>query len=296
MISVIIVNYKNENMTVEFVKNELSKISQPYKVIIVNNGATDASDESLASPLNARIIYDINEAIDENIISFVIHNDENLGFAKANNLGACLAYNKLNSDFLLFSNNDIEFIDNNVVESLIEKIEQMPDVGIIGPKVVGVDGYLQSPEPYLSFYQRMILPYIKPLIIWRKDEKKPKYCDIAEEGYHYKLMGSFFLCKAKDYFECGMMDSHTFLYYEENILTERLKSINKLAYYYPKVSVLHAHNQTIGKHTSFKQQRDYMFESGAYFYKTYKNVPSLCIFISWLLKESSKIIGTIKRL
>lgn len=297
ILSVIVVNYKNEDMTISFVMNELSKISVEHNVLIVNNSVSDESDEKLADKLNAEIVYSTDK--DENIRAsrvYIIHNDTNAGFAKANNYGAVFAKNNFNTEYLLFTNNDIKFLDVNVVEALINKMACHQEIAIIGPKVVGLDGKLQSPEPYYSFYQRMILPYIKPLMRWKKDKIKSNYSELAEEGYHYKLMGSFFICNAKDYFACGMMDSHTFLYYEENILTERLRKIGKSAYYFPQVGVLHAHNQTIGKHTSFKQQRDYMFESGAYFYKTYKNVPSLCVYFAWVLKELSKIVGSIKRL
>ena len=55
------------------------------------------------------------------------------------------------------------------------------------------------------------------------------YAQNAQEGYHYKVMGSFFMLRAKDFFDCGEMDPHTFLFAEETILTERsLKRKNTL--------------------------------------------------------------------
>ena len=121
------------------------------------------------------------------------------------------------------------------------------------------------------------------------------YSETAKEGFHYKVMGSFMFMKSEIFFKCGMMDKSTFLYFEENILAERLKRIGKGVYYYPGVEVVHAHSQTIGKYTSFKRQRNYMFKSGAYYFKTYRNTSSALILLAWLLKEISLIIGKIRR-
>ena len=296
MLSVIIVNYKNEDLTVSFVLKQLSKITMQYNVVISNNGADKESDKRLAEPLNATIVYDKNSRIDNKRKVYILHNEENLGFARGNNLAAEFCRKNFNSSFILFTNNDIEFLDNDVVESLVKKIQEIEKAAIIGPKVIGIDGRLQSPEPYESFTKKFIYPYVEPFLFWRsKDESKNKYSETAKEGFHYRVMGSFFLCNAEDFFSCGMMDSGTFLYFEECILSERILRIGKGVYYYPNSSVLHVHNQTIGKYASFKRQRDLMFDSGVYYFRKYKNVSILLVCIAWLAKELSKIVGTVRR-
>ena len=296
ILSVIIVNYKNEDMTVSFVLDELSKIAVSHNVVIVNNAATCETDQVLSSKLKAEIVYEHREIKNRNSGVYVLHNDDNPGFAKANNDAVEFVRKNFNPNYLLFTNNDIKFIDTNVVEALINKISVLPTTGIIGPKVIGLDGKLQSPEPFETFYKRMIKPYLDPFFSWLPSCKsKSNYSDNAKEGVHYRVMGSFFLCNSSDYYDCGMMDPNTFLYFEECILSERRKKIGKNVYYYPCVQVLHAHNQTIGKFTSFKKQRDYMFESGAYYFKNYKNVSSFYIRLAWIAKEITKVLGSIRR-
>lgn len=294
-VAIIIVNYKNENLTIRFIKEQLVKIAFPYSVIIVNNTASDASDNKLSKTLNAPVVYDVNSYnYREEDSCFVIHENENCGFAKANNTGSIFARYHLNSDYLLFTNNDIEIIDKDVITQLIKCLKNNSEIGLIGPKVIGLDGRLQSPEPYYSFFDLMVRPYFS--ILKTKNTNNCSYSVNAKEGFHYKVMGSFFLLKTCDFFQCGMMDTNTFLYFEENILSERLRKIGKKVYYYPGVSVLHAHSQTISKYASFKRQRNFMFNSGAYYYKTYRSINGIYISFAWLLKEFSIFVGSIRRL
>ena len=71
MIGIVIVSYRSDDLTVRFIREELSKVSLPYRIVVVDNGA----DETEASALAARI----PEA--------VVLPAENKGFAAGNNLG-----------------------------------------------------------------------------------------------------------------------------------------------------------------------------------------------------------------
>ena len=290
MLSVIIVSYKNNQRTVQYVQEELSKVSVPCKVVIVNNAATSESNAELANNLHAEIV-DVGCTSSDDSNVYIINNPVNSGFAKGNNIGAKFAIDVLKANYILFSNNDIKIIDCDVVEQLLEKLKTLPDVGIIGPRVVGLKGELQSPEPYLSFWDRMVWMYLSTLFI--SQERKIRkfhlnYSQEASEGFHYKIMGSFFMVRAKDFVDCGMMDGHTFLYAEESILTERMNAIGLKAYYYPKVSVLHDHGVTTKQHLKKNQVRDLKFESECYFYRRYKHTP---LWQIWVGKIVHKLTG-----
>ena len=146
MISIIIVNYKNNKRTIKYVKEELTKVQTEHRIIVVNNEATASSNQELAKDLDA-IVLNLDDINVKDSKHYVISNPENSGFAKGNNIGARFALKVLKSEYLLFSNNDIKFLDADVVEKLVHKFEQLPKAGIIGPKVIGLDGKLQSPEP-----------------------------------------------------------------------------------------------------------------------------------------------------
>lgn len=282
----IIVSYKNEQQTVSYVERLFAQKSTLYKIIIVNNGASDNSSNELCKSLNAIRIDDINVEKTKDSVVYVIDSPNNLGFARANNMGAVFARHMFDPKYLVFTNTDVYLMQDCVVDSMILKIKEHPEVGIVGPKVIGLDGNLQSPEPYLSFWTRYVS---KPLTsrFWseakRRIKLKEKYTENAKEGYVDKVMGSFFLVDAEAFFNCGMMDPNTFLYYEELILSERMKAIGKYTYYYPEVTIIHEHGVTIKKYNSRLKMEKLNFESAKYYYHTYKHTSLLEIYLGKLL-------------
>lgn len=286
-LAVIIVTYKNENVTIDFVKDQVSKIITLHKVVIVNNGATAESNNKYVKGLNAKVIDNVNSTIeDKEHLVFVINNHENSGFAIGNNMGAIFAQRNFNPSYFLFTNNDIRLTNKDVVEKLIGKLGQHPEVGIIGPMVRGLNGDYQSPEPYLSFADRYIWLYLSTLFLSKEKKMRRFHLDYAkkaEEGYHYRVMGSFFMTPSKAFFECGMMDEHTFLFAEEMILSERMAAIGKKVYYDPSVYVIHAHGTTIKSKYSINRIKRIQFDSNAYYYNKYRHVSKMEILIGRLI-------------
>ncbi len=293
--SVIIINYKMQKLTIDYVNNELSKLYDDLNIIIVNNEATPESNKELQDNLDATIIID-NELRMSSTNRYIIPSQENLGFARGNNLGARFAIDILHSKYLLFSNNDIKIHTPDTFSKLKEKLESNSDIGLIGPKIIGLDGKPQSPAPYIPFLTKYVLMYISTPFLTKKKKQeifKLNYAIKAKEGAHYKIMGSFMMIRAQDYLNCGMMDPNTFLYSEEVILSERLKRINKIVYYFPAVTVTHAHGITTKQTTRQSFLNNIQLKSDQYYYKTYTNTPT------WEIKFGSlfyKIICKLKTL
>lgn len=273
-LAIIIVSYGNSAQTIRFVTQECPKITFPHEVIVVDNGPDDASKE-LENGL-------------KHVVKLVC-TGENVGFARGNIAGVQAVMAAVDKpDYLLFVNNDIVFTDPFVVDKLVQVLEVHPEVGLIGPRVVGLDGGLQSPEPYLSFCQRHILPYWGTLLNNnRKKELDPKeYARNAISGWHYRIMGSFLLMRTEDYFLCGGFDPGTFLFSEESILSERLAKVGKKVWYESSVSVLHEHAATTSKYFDYARIRRMKLESDIYYYRNYRSVSSweiaLARFTLWL--------------
>jgi GT2 family glycosyltransferase len=271
----IIVNYKSEERTITYVKEELQpKCRIPQLIIIVNNEATEESSKKLSESLQAPIVRDIVASSTDSDI-YIIHNPKNSGFAKGNNLGVDFISKHFEVEYLLFSNNDIRIIDSNVIEVLIEKLKSLPDVGVIGPKVIGLDGKNQNPYIYTPFWNEILwMSWGRYLPHWNfKEFDREK----ASEGYYYRLMGSFFVIPLHDYLQCGGMDPHTFLYAEEIILAERMLNIGKKNYYVPSVKILHEHGQTTSKYLN--KGNEILLESILYYFKTYKHISNIKIIL-----------------
>lgn len=287
MLVIVIVSYKNNQRTIQYVREELSKIVLPHRIVIVNNGSTIEESRELSNELGAELLSVQDVPSVANRI-FVISNPQNSGFAIGNNIGARMAMDYLDADYILFSNNDLRFLDTDVVERLQQTLKEHPEIGIIGPRIVGLDGKAQSPELYQTFANRYIWMYLLTPFITLKQKKRIfrlDYSEQAQEGIHYKLMGAFFMVRAEDFASCGMMDEHTFLYAEEPILTERMAKIGKKPYYYPQVSICHEHGQTIGKSFNTRKADALLFDSEVYYYQTYKNVGNLQVLIARIIRN-----------
>ena len=267
MIATIVINYHSEDRTISFVKEELSKIAADNVVVIVDNGSTAESMEILSGAFGSSSPQRV----------FIIPSEENLGFARGNNLGAGFALNRFSPELLLLANNDIRLESDDVVDRMAIKLLSLPEAAEIGPKVVGLDGKLQSPEPFKSFWKRHIWLYWSNLFLGSARKEKIldlDYAEKAKEGFHYKLSGCFFMVKSEEWTACGGMDPATFLYSEEVILSERLLRIGKKVYYYPEVSVIHEHGATTKKYYDKVAIREMILQSDIYYYKEYIGTPS----------------------
>ncbi len=283
-LGIVVVDYKSASRTIAFIENELSKIEIPYKVVVVINSA---SEESIAQYKDKGFV-DISSTVEIKLDNnyFISPQTENLGFAKANNIGADFLLKNFGCKYLLFSNNDIELPRTATVETLIDTLQSDMSIGMIGPKVIGLDGKCQSPESYKSISDRYVWMYLLTPFLSKENKIKRfklDYSEKATEGYHYRIMGSFFMMPSSCFVDCGGFDPNTFLYGEEMILSERLHKIGKRVYYQPTVTVVHAHGATIGKHLKSTKISAVQAKSEKYYYTRYRGVSHLkanmCIWI-----------------
>jgi len=105
MLSIIIINYKNEEKTIAYVKEELIKVTTPHIIVIVNNSATVESNKKLVKDLNGELITDISVVPKCENNCYIISEKTNLGFAKGNNLAATFSMKHFEITYFLFTNN-----------------------------------------------------------------------------------------------------------------------------------------------------------------------------------------------
>jgi len=121
LVSIIIINWNGR----EILKKCLSSIRENtiypnYKIVVFDNGSTDGSVEMI-----------------KKVFPYVklIRNKENLGFVKANNQ----AIKSIESDYYFLLNNDTE-VTRNWLTSMIEVSESDSKIGIIGCKLISLNG------------------------------------------------------------------------------------------------------------------------------------------------------------
>lgn len=296
MLTIILVDYHNETKTVEFVKSQLNRLTTPHHLVIVSNAATKEGTAKLQKELGGTVCRKVttkNPAAGEakalalsikasrqkdgnrDEDPYIIPTTENLGYARGNNLGAVFEQTLWGDEYLLFTNNDVQIKQPDTADVLIRTLESHPEAACTGPRIVGRDGREQSPEPYRSFFDNFIWNawayYLWP-VEKRRRYFKWDYATEAREGLHYNVTGSFFMVRTSDFLKAGMMDPHTFLYAEEQILSERFRSIGRGEYYQPCRTVVHEHSVTVFKYMSAKRKNKILFKSHCYYHRRYRHV------------------------
>lgn len=259
-LGIVIVNYREYDRTERFIREEISRIRMPYRLVVVDNGGDPDRAESLRQRTGCEVIVRDND-----------------GFAAGNNAGVAVLCAHPDVNVLLFTNSDIHIPADDVVDQLVEKLDEHPEIGVIGPEIIGMDGKRQSPEPYMGLWKRYVWMYLSTPFLSKSAKRRVFSLDAAEkamEGECYRVMGSFFLCPREAWELAGGMDTNTFLYAEEPILSERMHRINRKTYFLPSVTVVHEHGGTIKKHWDQKKAAWIQYQSNAYYYKTYKGYPA----------------------
>lgn len=265
MIGVVIVNYRSDELTVRFIREDLSRVTLPLSIVVVDNGATEE---------DAAILQ-------EQIPQAIVLRSENKGFAAGNNAGVKYLIEKVHPTHILLTNNDIH-LREGVVERLVQVLDAHPEAAAVGPEVLGTDGVRQGPWPYLGLWNRYVWMYLsKPFLSPEVRDRRFgfSYPQSVSEGPQYVLSGCFLVINPSVYAAVDGMDESTFLYAEENILSDRFAKVGKAFYFVPSVSVIHDHGRTIGSRYDARQRSLLQFESMAYYYRNYRGYGRLSIIL-----------------
>ena len=143
---------------------------------------------------------------------------ENKGFARSNNDYMRLMLDR-GEKYAILSNNDIVFKDDTFTK-LIHPLQDDNQIIITVPKVFNPDGlYFDSAKTYLdsNFFQ----------FVYHKRKEGSKRVPLAQKCKVLTPVKSFigccFACNLELMRHIGFMDENTFLFYEESILSTKIK-------------------------------------------------------------------------
>lgn len=244
---------------VESIENNIK--SENYSIIIIDNGSKDESSNIL------------NEKFKNSTSIDVITSENNLGFAKGNNLGASYAKNKYNPEFLIALNNDTIINQSNFLK-LIDEEYNNSSFSILGPYIYDANNIPQNPmqfkpiesandiENKINKNKEILKKIQEPNLIWKlkrsiklfmrkypifnsqillyKMNRAPVLYDPDNEHTNVPLHGSALIFSKKffsnkDY----IFYPYTFLYVEEEILFYLCNRDNHCIRYQPKIKIHH---------------------------------------------------------
>lgn len=203
------------------------------EVIVVDNASTDGSQRMVAE--------EFPEAI-------LLKNSSNLGFSKANNQAISIA----NGRYIFLLNSDARLY-RDALPRLVEFMEQNPQVGICGPRVVNEDGTLQvrSKGRYptiMTAIGHFFLPLSKQ---YRKDGLIAFYesRDWQENRQMDWVSGCALLVRRDAVEDVGLLDAEVFMYCEDVDWCYRMKSVGWQISYVPSAVVMHHMGKSMEKQT-----------------------------------------------
>lgn len=229
----VILNYKGADLTIALIRS-LKQI--PYKeldILVVDNCSPDNCVEVLR-PL-------------QNQLNFVlIVNSKNTGYAAGNNVGIRYSIEH-GYDYSWILNNDIELIDIKILEKLVMVAKSDPKIGGVGPMVIDHDRIIQPYRERPSFWD-MTLGFYS---FAKRRAKTPH----DYSGPVYRIYGCCMLLDNAIMQKLGLMDERTFLYYEEDILGEKLFGKGYYFYYTSSTKVNHFGSLIVKKEIGKKNNK-----------------------------------------
>ena len=247
------------------------------KIIIVDNNSKSEIKVQLKKLTNTKIE--------------LIENKENKGFSYAINVGCKRLIELFKECNIIISNSDIIINKEEDLKELTSYLKN--DIGVVAP-VVKENNTLnrgwKNPSPIIDALMNIV--YIHRRI-------RKKYVFYNEDHYKEKtscvdvVSGCFFLINSKTLENINYLDENVFLYYEENILAKKIKSINKKEIVCNDVIIIHNHSVSIDKNMKKIKKLKMQKQSQYYFQKVYNKAN---IFERILLKLTAFLSRIILRI
>lgn len=245
--SFVILHYNSLEETFECVKSiKRTQKGTDYRIVIVDNNSPDGSGKKLERELRQ----------EDDVI--IIHSEQNLGFARGNNLGFHYAKYELKSDFIILQNADTKVLQEEFQKLVTEEYQQS-GFAVLGPFVKTPHPPFNSNPgpnkiPEIRYYKRKLLKYRLHLfltylhldgILTRYHVKQvapilTRNIDkINDKAYNVRLHGCFWVFSPQYVQKFDGLNDKTFLFNEEDLLFIRLKQNNLSSVYLPKIVIYH---------------------------------------------------------
>lgn len=279
-VGIVVLNFRTYFDTKCFLNSIYNLLKkEALNIYVVDNGSNASQLELLkeeSAHLNLNIKYHPSST--------------NLGFANGMNIGIASAKAD-GCNYIICSNSDIILPQDFSFYKFIEPSINNSKIGMIGPLIKNLDGvhqnplYVEDPFPsklkikllkiiiltpilgkWLYFNKNRISSVLNIKYIRRNKEKQDLYNDNI-----FSLHGSFFALTPRYFDIYDGLDSNTFLYIEELILSKRLKTHGMIPFLNKNTIVVHKEDSATDSLFDRKSDKnDFVLK---------ENYKSLCYFL-----------------
>lgn len=225
-VSILMVSFNTADLLSESLRRlQASTQSFTREIIVVDNASRDRSVEYIrTNHPDCRLI----------------ENTVNVGFGRANNQAVQCATGR----YILLLNTDA-FVESDTIEKTVAYMEAHPKCGILGVKLVALDGKLHSsvryfPTPWNIFLQQTGLHRffkgVRMVDDMEWDHASVRQCDWVP--------GCYYLVRKTVIDKIGLFDPRYFLYYEEVDQCLAAKKAGWDVVFFPDTKVIHVGGQS----------------------------------------------------
>lgn len=253
-LSIIIISFNTKEIITNCIKSVIEHTKNiTYEIIVVDNGSADGSLERISELRNKFPQITLIDA------------KSNLGFGKANNLGAKKAKGK----YLLLLNSDTLVFDNAITESL-QALRSIPGAGTFSCKLLNSDKSVQASGGHF--------PTLCNVFAWQFFIDDLPFIGKSISSFHPQIgsydrnremdwvTGAFMLIPKNVFDKVGGFDENIFMYTEEMELCYRLHKIGYKTIYHDSPAIIHLGGASSGSAFALASEVKYMI----YFWKKHK--------------------------
>jgi GT2 family glycosyltransferase/lipopolysaccharide/colanic/teichoic acid biosynthesis glycosyltransferase len=233
-ISIVIVNYNVK----EYVSHLLQSLFQAaaklkIEIVVVDNASSDGSVAYLQQQFGQKIK--------------LIANTENLGFARANNMG----FKEASGKYTLIINPDT-LVKEDTLHKLYRFLEDHPDITAAGCKLLNADGSFavdsrhSIPSISSAFWKVVGLSAIFPRSKVFADYNVT-WMDENETARVPAISGAFMFVRTATLKQLEGFDERFFMYCEDIDLCHRINAQGGKIFYYPETEVIHYKGESTKK-------------------------------------------------
>lgn len=280
-IGIVILNYNDVISTIGLITNIYSYRSIDH-IVVVDNGSTDNSMQELSK-------------LKEKLNFFLIKSDKNGGYSYGNNLGLRYLVEVLKDEIVIIANPDVYF-QEDIIDQISKCFSVNANCGLTCPIMLDKNGHPMRMWLKLPKYINSIFDCF---FIGRQLNKLIRRTKIVKSEEYQKveiIPGSLMAFRSSVLKNIKYLDENVFLYYEENIIGEKLKNMGIETLLITNCSYIHNHSVSIKKNLSIINAYKYNLKSKFYYENTYHHIGRLkkSILIKMLnfgVKEMSVILS-----
>jgi GT2 family glycosyltransferase len=223
-LSIIIVNWNAKDLLRRCLDAVISTTKQTsYEIIVVDNHSGDGSQDMLRQDFpNVQLIA----------------NDNNVGFAGANNQGMAISKGR----YILLLNSDA-FVKEQTIDKMVQFMDEHPEAGMSACKLLYEDGSLQ---PSCYSFPSLLTEFYTALQLDKLLKRSPEFGKYLMTWWDFNevrdvdtVMGAFMLVRRDVIEQVGLMDEGYFMYSEEFDWCYRIKKQGWKILYNPAVQTIH---------------------------------------------------------